>query len=220
MCFSQLHRSLFLVGSGLNNLLLEVSWLGEADGNLLGGELVIAVDNSVYLALHLGLVKWVQVDFLVLLTVDGDSGSSSSDAGWEDNIVQDLLVDVGESSGSWSHLTWMVLSGWGDNGPVSNNNNWFWCILGLKVLLDQESDLLEGSERSVWDSDKEVFAGFTISLVILNGADAVDKDDAKMSFVLFVGLLELGKGFCNFVLEVSWLLSGFLDYFISFIEHV
>jgi len=220
LLFTAGNRSLFLVGSGLNNLLLEVSWLGEADGNLLGGELVIAVDNSVYLALHLGLVKWVQVDFLVLLTVEGDSGSSSSDAGWEDDIVQDLLVDVGESSGSWSHLTWMVLSGWGDNGPVSNNNNWFWCILGLKVLLDQESDLLEGSERSVWDSDKEVFVGFTISLVILNGADAVDKDDAKMSFVLFVGLLELGKGFCNFVLEVSWLLSGFLDYFISFIEHV
>lgn len=220
MCCSQLHRSLFLVGSGLNNLLLEVSWLGEADGNLLGGELVIAVDNSVYLALHLNLVKWVQIDFLVLLTVEGDSGSSSGDAGWEDDIVQDLLVDVGESSGSWSHLTWVMLGGWGDNGPVGNNNNWFWCILGLKVLLDQESDLLEGSERSVWDSDKEVFGGFTISLVILNGADAVDKDDAKMSFVLFVGLLELGKGFCNFVLEVSWLLSGFLDYFISFIEHV
>lgn len=84
MLFTAGNRSLFLVGSGLNNLLLEVSWLGEADGNLLGGELVIAVDNSVYLALHLGLVKWVQVDFLVLLTVEGDSGSSSSDAGWED----------------------------------------------------------------------------------------------------------------------------------------
>ena len=166
-------------------------------------------------------------NFIIRCFIKADKGTY--------NIVQDLLVDVGESSGSWSHLTWMVLScrenrykkfksfvltGWGDNGPVSNNNNWFWCILGLKVLLDQESDLLEGSERSVWDSDKEVFAGFTISLVILNGADAVDKDDAKMSFVLFVGLLELGKGFCNFVLEVSWLLSGFLDYFISFIEHV
>lgn len=84
MLFTAAHRSLFLVGSGLNNLLLEVSWLGEADGNLLGGELVIAVDNSVYLALHGGLVKWVQVDFLVLLTVKGDSGSSTSDAGWED----------------------------------------------------------------------------------------------------------------------------------------
>jgi len=93
----------------LNNLLLEVSWLGEADGNLLGGELVIAVDNSVDLALHLNLVKWVQEDFLVLLTVKGDSGSSSGDAGWEDNIVQDFLVDVGESSGSWSHLRSMML---------------------------------------------------------------------------------------------------------------
>lgn len=84
MLFTAASRSLFLVGSGLNNLLLEVSWLGEADGNLLGGELVIAVDNSVYLALHLNLVKWVQIDFLVLLTIEGDSGSSSSDAGWED----------------------------------------------------------------------------------------------------------------------------------------
>ena len=86
--------------------------------------------------------------------------------------------------------------------------------------MDQGSDLLEGSERSVWDSDKEVFTDFAISLLILNGADAVDKDDAKMSFVFFIGLLELGKGFCNFVLKVSWLLSVFLDYFISFIEHV
>ena len=81
-------------------------------------------------------------------------------------------MDGSEASGSWSHLTWVMLScrenmykklvsfaltGWRDNGPVGNNNNWFWCILGLKVLLDQESDLLEGAERSVWDSDKEVF---------------------------------------------------------------
>jgi len=88
------------------------------------------------------------------------------------------------------------------------------------VLLDEGSDLLEGAERSVWDSDKEVLTGFTISLVILNGADAVDKDDAKISFVFFVGRLELGKGFCNFILEISWLLSSFLDNFISFIEHL
>lgn len=92
--------------------MLEVSWLGEADGNLLGGELVIAVDNGVDLGLHLNLVKWVQIDLLVLLAIKGDSGSSSSDAGWEDDIVQNLLVDVGESSGSWSHLTWVMLGGW------------------------------------------------------------------------------------------------------------
>lgn len=45
---------------------------------------MIAVDDSVYLVLHLSLVKWIQIDLLVLLTIEGDSGSSSGDAGWED----------------------------------------------------------------------------------------------------------------------------------------
>ena len=76
----------------------------------------------------------------------------------------------------------MMLGRWGDDGPVYKDNNWLWSIERLKVLLDESTDLLESSKRSVWDSNEEVLTFLTISLLVGDSLDAVDKNDAKVSF--------------------------------------
>lgn len=50
--------------------------------------------------------------------------------------------------------------------------------------------------------------------------DAVNENDSEMSGLNLVLCFELTEGLGDFFLEVGWLLSGLLDYFISSIEHV
>ena len=61
------------------------------------------------------------------------------------------------------------------------------------MLLDEGSDLLESSVRSVRDSDKEVLSGRTISLLVVNVANAVDEDYVKILLLSFIISLELAK---------------------------
>ena len=116
-------------------------------------------------------------------------------------------------------MLYKILTSRGDNCSVGNNNDWL-LVLGLEVLLDKRSDLLESSVRSVWDSHKEVLSGRTISLLVLNVVDVVDEDYVKMLLLSFVVSLELAEGLGNLFFEIRWLLACFLDYFISSIEHV
>ena len=88
------------------------------------------------------------------------------------------------------------------------------------MIDDGLSDLTEGSVRSVWDSHEEVLGGGAISLSVLHGLDAVDENNGEVGSLNLVLWLELTEGLGDFFLEVGWLLTGFLDYFISSIEHV
>ena len=72
-----------LVLSALEDLLLEGSWLGEAKGDLMSGQLVVAVDDGIELVLHLLNVQWVEKHDLLSLAIGLDSEGSFSDVGWE-----------------------------------------------------------------------------------------------------------------------------------------
>lgn len=98
-----------LSGSGVKDLLLEDGGLGEAESDLVGGKLVVAVGDGGDLVLHEVSVEWVEEDLLVLSAVKADLDSSSRNVGWEADIIEDLLVDGREASGPWSHLGWVVL---------------------------------------------------------------------------------------------------------------
>lgn len=65
------------------DLLLELVWLGETKGDLVSGQLMVAVHNSIDFALHGVLVQWVQLNLLVLLSVERNSDGLGSDVGWE-----------------------------------------------------------------------------------------------------------------------------------------
>lgn len=64
--------------------MLVKSWLGVSEGDLVGGELVIAVHDGVELVVHNLLVEWVKEDLGVLLAIHGNSGGFSSDVRWVD----------------------------------------------------------------------------------------------------------------------------------------
>ena len=77
-------QRLHSLGSSLvNDLLLEVGGLGEAEGNLMGGESVVAVGDGIDSALHDFSVERVEVDSLVSLAVSGHSLGSAGDVAGE-----------------------------------------------------------------------------------------------------------------------------------------
>jgi len=82
----------------VDDLLLEVGWLGVTKSNLVGGQSVIAVSDGINSAVHDVSIEWVKEDFLVSVAINADSDCSSGDVGWEANIVQNLLVHSGEAS--------------------------------------------------------------------------------------------------------------------------
>ena len=71
------HSVVLLCISGIKDLLLEDGWFREAKSNLVGCQLVVAVSDGGNLVFHDVLVEWVEEDLLVLLTVKGNTDSSS-----------------------------------------------------------------------------------------------------------------------------------------------
>jgi len=203
----------------LEGLLLEESWLGEAEVDFVSSQLVVAVSDSFNLVLHDLLVEWVQVHFLRFLSVNVDSHTTSSDVRWEADISEDLLVHVRECSGSWSLLRWMVLGRWRDDGSVGNDYDWLF-VLGLQFLQNLVSCLLESSEGSVENSNENVLSTRFVSVFVVNKLSAGDKNDAQLLFQIGVVLLNLVESFGHFLFEIRWLRTVFLDDLFSSIEHV
>jgi len=56
-----------------NDLLLENSWLGETESDLVGGKLVIAMGDGIKFLLHDLSIEWVKVDSLMSVPVNADS---------------------------------------------------------------------------------------------------------------------------------------------------
>ena len=88
------------------------------------------------------------------------------------------------------------------------------------MFLNQSSDLFEGCMGSVWNSNQKVGCGSSVSLFVINVLNTVDEDDAKVRLETLVVELKRVELLSNFLFEVGWLLSVFLNYLISSIEHV
>ena len=56
-----------------NDLLLENGRLGETESNLVSGELVVAMGDSIKLSLHELSVEWIEVDSLMSVAINADS---------------------------------------------------------------------------------------------------------------------------------------------------
>ena len=74
----------------LEGLLLEESWLGEAEMDFVSSQLVVAVSDCFNLVLHDLLVEWVQEYFLRFLSVNVNSHTTSSDVRWEALTIQTI----------------------------------------------------------------------------------------------------------------------------------
>jgi len=84
----------------------------------------------------------------------------------------------------------------------------------LEGLLNELSGLSESSARSVWDLNEEVLSGGSVTLSVVNELGAVDEDDTEVLFLVGVISLKGVDALGDFFLEVGWLFTVFLDYFI------
>jgi len=71
--------SLALLVSLVNDLLLERSGLRETKRDLVGGELVVAVDDGIESILHLGNIEGVEQNDLLLSAIGLETHGSLSD---------------------------------------------------------------------------------------------------------------------------------------------
>ena len=208
-----------LGSSWSNDFLLEDWWLWETESNLMGGQFVVAMDNGIDFVLNNIFVKWVKHNFLGFSSVSSDSHWSSCDGWWENDIIQDFLMDNSEASGSWSHLTGVVLGWWWDDGSVGNNNNGF-LVVFLQMVLDEGSNFLESGAWSVWDLDEKIRSGGSVSLGEINNLDTVDEDNSKMLFLVTVVLFKWMELLGNILFNIGWLGSVLLNDLFSSVEHV
>lgn len=83
------------------------------------------------------------------------------------DIVEDLLIDSGQSSGPGSHLSGVTFGTRADDSPVGNDDARN-LEVGLESFLHNDTGLFESTERSVRDSDQKVLLSGAISLVVVN----------------------------------------------------
>lgn len=122
--------------------------------NLLTGQL--AVDGLERLQLvvdGLGILR-VQKNLLDLVTTNEVSHSLTDNLGWEHKVLQDLVVDSGQSSGSWSLLGLSRSTTWlGEDSSLGKEDN----VTVSKLLLELTGELglhlVESSEGWDWNKD-------------------------------------------------------------------
>ena len=76
---------------GSEDLGLEGVGSGEADGDLVGGDLAVDLGHGLDLGLNLFLVEGVEEDLNVLLAIEGNSGWFASDGGGEDLLNNNFI---------------------------------------------------------------------------------------------------------------------------------
>merc|ERR1719230_898946 len=111
----------------------------------------------------------------------------------------------------------MVLGRWGDDGPVRHNDHWF-VVMAFQFLQNLVSCLLESSERSMEDSHEKILSGSFVGVLVRNILGTGDQNDTELLFQLHVFKLNLVESLGNFLLQLSWLGSVFLDDLFSSIE--
>ena len=124
-------------------------------------------------------------------------------------------MHVGECSGSWSLLRWMVFGRWRDDGSVGNDYDWLF-VLGLQFLQNLVSCLLESSKGSVKNSNEKVLSTRFVCVFVVDELGASDENDAQLLFQIRIVLLNLVESLGHFLLELSGLRTVFLDDFFLF----
>ena len=94
------------------------------------------------------------------------------------------------------------LTSLGLDGSVGDNNDWP-LELAFKVLNHLWSNLLEESEGSEWDSDKDVLGGLSVSLLKFDFFGRVEVDKLQVLLDVLAAGLEGLEGLGNFFFEFS-----------------
>jgi hypothetical protein len=208
-----------LLVSELDDLLLEDGRLGETEGDLVGGQLVVAVDDGIELVFHNLVVERIKENDLLSSAISLNTGGSFLDVGRVENIGEDFFMNSDEVSRSWSHLSSMTLGSWRLDVSVGDNDNLF-AEFGLKFFLDNGTNLSESTERTVRNTDEKVVSSGAITLVIFNLLNRVQEDNLEVAVMVWELSAKSVEALGNFFFKFRRLLTVFLNDSISFMEHV
>eukprot|EP00351_Strombidinopsis_sp_SopsisLIS2011_P003631 CAMPEP_0116885558 /NCGR_PEP_ID=MMETSP0463-20121206/19000_1 /TAXON_ID=181622 /ORGANISM="Strombidinopsis sp, Strain SopsisLIS2011" /LENGTH=189 /DNA_ID=CAMNT_0004544283 /DNA_START=138 /DNA_END=707 /DNA_ORIENTATION=+ len=186
--------------------------------DLVGGQSSIQVGHSSESVLGDFLVKRVEVDLLVSSSFKADTSSSTSHMGWSSDILQNRVVNVSQSSASWSHLAGMVLSSLGDDGSVGNDHD---CAseFGFEVLNNLVTDGFVKGIGSVRNSDVVVFAHGSVGLLEFNFFSRVDQNKATLFLQFNVTLLKVHQTLGHSLFQFGNLGVVLLDNF-ALVKHL
>lgn len=122
--------------------------------DLLASQLVVDSLERLQLVVDLLDILGVQQDLLDLVATNHVSDSLTDDLGRENQVLQDLVVDGSQSSGSWSLLELSRSSGWlwQDSSLGQEDDVTVWELL-LQLTGQLGLDLVVGSQRWDWDED-------------------------------------------------------------------
>ena len=93
-----------------------------------------------------------------------------------------------------------LLTSLGLDSSVGNDDDWP-LELGFEVLNHLWSNLLEVTEGSVWDSDKDVLGGLSISLLEFDFLSGVEVDELQVLLEVWAAGLEGLEGLGDFLFK-------------------
>lgn len=181
--------------------LVVLTW--DLKDNLLTGQLAVDGLEGLQLVVNVVSVLGVQQDLLDLVTTNQVSNSLTDNLSWEDQVLQDLVVDSSQSSRSWSLLslsrgtTWL----WQDSSLSEEDNVTVWELL-LELTGQLDLDLVESTERWDWDEDNN---GLLVTGDV-NLSDGLELKSSQVSLKLWRAGLQVSESLSNLQLQFGWLL--------------
>jgi len=130
----------------------------------LGGlsrESLVNSRKSCQLRFHICLILLVQENFQETGIVVPESGSFSDDVSWINKIFQNSIVNRCQSSASWPLLSldMIVSGGFGQDSPLSNDDNMLSTELLLQLTHQSGLDLVIVGEELIRNEENDGFLG-------------------------------------------------------------
>ena len=201
------------------HFLLEAVGLCEFDIHFVVGQFVVNRSHGFQLGGDLVLVERIQEQLDVLLSIQSNSSLLSNQVRGVQDIVEDVLVNLGESSASGNLLGSVSLCSLGDDGSLGNDNH------GPHELLLQMGDdflthLSVSLQRPVGDANKESLAEIVVLLLVFNKLGTYDQHLSQVAFHLTLRLhFQLIDRLSNFFFKIGGLGVFFFHEFTSSVEH-
>jgi hypothetical protein len=172
----------------------------ELEDDVLAGERLVDLGKGVdTVTCRLGFV--VEVHLEEHGAIGSGSGSLANDFGWEDEIIENVLVDLCEGKLSRSQLLELTgTTGFGsDDSSFGNDEDWLARELLLELLNEGTflDDLLELGEHRNWDEDHNALLATTD----INLLGCCDVDLSEWCLQLLRVDLEVVQGLCDRLLE-------------------
>lgn len=169
---------------------------GEEHLNVSVGELAVNTSESSELLLDFSDILGVKVDLVELGLILADTDALTNDLGRVDNILEDSVVDSGQSAGDRALLTTALAGLSIEDGALSNDDNMSTSKLLLELTNETSLNLEVALVLAVRDEDDN-----STAIVDLNLLSRSNSETSKLSRSSVSGRSNVTKSLDNLLLE-------------------